>query len=271
METKQALTELGIEPTLSEDQREALDRDGFFVVPDVLTPEQCEIMRTEFDRITEEEKGTALVMDAEVGATRLSDLFNKSDVFDAALRLQPVLAAAYYLLGDFKLHGANIRDPHQGGGNQPLHSDVPKNAVEDWRLVNALICLDELRLDNGPTRIVPGSHRWPHNNTPLVNVDDGEAQRGTEYGDQTKFPEDPLAVYPGETYLTCPAGGVAITNASLWHGGTANQSGDRRRMLHLTYTRRDLMQQFKQQEHLTDALYERLTPAQRYLFDVTAP
>jgi len=271
MDTKQALIELGVEPTLDEEQRQALDRDGFFVVPDVLTPEQCAAMREEFDRLTELEAGSGVVVDAEPGATRLSDLFNKSDVFDPSLVLQPALAAAYYLFGEFKLHGANIRDPHAGGGNQPLHSDVPKSDVDDWRLVNALICLDELTLDNGPTRIVPGSHVWPHNNTPLVNVDleAGETQRG-EYGDQTKFPEDPLAEYPGEIYLTCPAGGVAVTNASLWHGGTANKSGARRRMLHLTYTRRDLMQQFVQQDYLTDALYQRLSPAQRYLFDVHA-
>jgi Phytanoyl-CoA dioxygenase (PhyH) len=271
MDTKQALDELGVEVTLEEGHREALDRDGFFVAPNLLSPGQCAAMCQEFDRITALEEGSGVVMDPEPGATRLSDLFNKSDVFDPVLALQPVLAAAYYLLGDFKLHGANIREPHAGGGNQPLHSDVPKSDVDDWRLVNALICLDELRLDNGPTRIVPGSHKWPHNNTPLVNVDAqaGETQRG-DYGDQAKFPEDPLAPYPGEIYLTCPAGGVAVTNASLWHGGTANKSGDRRRMLHLTYTRRDLIQQFVQQNYLTKALYARLTPAQRYLFDVHA-
>jgi ectoine hydroxylase-related dioxygenase (phytanoyl-CoA dioxygenase family) len=106
----------------------------------------------------------------------------------------------------------------------------------------------------------------------MVNVDvkAGETQRG-DYGDQTKFPEDPLAPYPGEIFLQCPAGAVAITNASLWHGGTSNKSGDRRRMLHLTYTRRDLMQQFVQQDHLTPELYERISPAQRYIFDVQAP
>ncbi|AQA07206.1 ectoine hydroxylase [soil metagenome] len=271
MDSKQALIELGVDPTLDDDLREQLDTNGFFIVANALTPQQCAAMREEFDRITEQEAGSGLVMDPEPGATRLSNIFNKSEVFDPSLVLQPVLAAALYLFDDFKLHGANIRDPHSGGGNQPLHSDVPKAHEEDWRLVNALICLDELRLDNGPTRIVPGSHKWPHNNTPKLNLDvaAGEQQRG-EYGDQTKFPEDPLAPYPGEIHLTCPAGGMAVTNASLWHGGTDNISGDRRRMLHLTYTRRDLIQQFVQQDYLTPGLYERLSPAQRYLFDVHA-
>ncbi|MGC5010372.1 phytanoyl-CoA dioxygenase family protein [Streptosporangium sp. DT93] len=270
MDTKQALAELGVTPALTSEQREALDRDGFFIVENVLTPQQCVAMREEFDRVVEAESGSGVVMDAEAGATRLSDLFNKSDVFDAALAIEPVLAASYYLLGDFKLHGANIRDPHQGGGDQPLHSDVPKSAEEDWRLVNALIVLDDLTLDNGPTRIVPGSHRLPHNNTPTVNLAEGEEQRG-EYGDQTRFPEDPYAEYPGQILFTAPAGSVAVCNASLWHGGTSNKDGARRRMLHLTYTRRDLMQQFVQQDHLTEGLYERLSPAQRHLFDVQAP
>lgn len=268
MDTKQALDELGIDPNLTQDQKDQLDQRGFFIVEDALSVAQCKAMADEFDALTaaEAESG-AVVMDAEVGATRLSDLFNKSDVFDPVLTLQPVLAAAHHLLGEFKLHGANIRDPHKGGGNQPLHSDVPKSHDTDWRLVNALILLDELTLDNGPTRILPGSHLYPHVNTPKLNLASGEQQNGT-YGDTTKFPQDPLAEYPGQMYLTAPAGSVAVTNASMWHGGTANKSGDRRRMLHLTFTRRDLIQQFVQQDYLTDDLYNRLSPAQRFIFDV---
>jgi hypothetical protein len=57
-------------------------------------------------------------------------------------------------------------------------------------------------------------------------------------------------------------------NSSMWHGGTVNRSGDRRRVLHLTYTRRDLPQQLVQREYLTEGLHDRMSPAQRFLMDI---
>ena len=46
------------------------------------------------------------------------------------------------------------------------------------------------------------------------------------------------------------------------------ERGARRRVLHLTYTRRDLSQQLVQRDYLTQELYERLSPAHRFLMDV---
>ena len=66
------------------------------------------------------------------------------------------------------------------------------------------------------------------------------------------------------------AGSVVIVNSSLWHSGTRNEDGSRRRVLHLTYTRRDLPQQLTQRDYLTEALYERMSPAHRFLLDAQA-
>ena len=41
-----------------------------------------------------------------------------------------------------------------------------------------------------------------------------------------------------------------------------------RRLLHLTYTRRDLPQQLVQLDYVTPELYGRMSPAHRYLLDV---
>jgi hypothetical protein len=42
----------------------------------------------------------------------------------------------------------------------------------------------------------------------------------------------------------------------------------RRRILHLTYTRRDLPQQLVQRDYLAPGLYDRMSPAQRFLMDI---
>ena len=82
------------------------------------------------------------------------------------------------------------------------------------------------------------------------------------------IPDDLAGTHEREILVEAPAGSVVIINSALWHSGTTNKSGARRRVLHLTYTRRDLPQQLYQRDYLTEGLYARLSQAQRFLFDV---
>jgi len=290
MDTRQALAELGVtEATLTPEWRERFDRDGFFVVPDVFTPEECARMGAEFDRLAAEEgaeagtevslegadgrlynPGEAMAAGTPIGSTRISNIFNKSDAFDRCLEILPLLAVSEHLLGEIKVHGANLREPHKEHGHQPLHSDVQKRFKGDWWLTNSLIMVDDMTLDNGPTRIVPGSQHWPELNVPGENVMPSEVTDPDLLAFDA-YPEDPFAPYPGEVLVTIPAGSVAIFNSSCWHGGTRKKTDARRRMLHMTYTRRDLKQQLPQQQYLTRALYDRMNPAHRFLLDITDP
>ena len=82
------------------------------------------------------------------------------------------------------------------------------------------------------------------------------------------IPKDPKAPHPKEIKVTGKAGSVAVINGSIWHGGTLNESGAPRRVLHLAIGRRDLPQQLNEREHLTPELYERTNAAQRFLLDI---
>ena len=225
-------------------------------------------MGEEFDRLhaAEGDRGGHEVH-VEPGAPRVSNIFNKTDVYDACLECKPFLAASHYLLGEIKVHGANLRDPLKGQGHQELHVDVPKRFADDWWVSNALMLFDDMTLTNGPTRVIPGSHRWPPINVPTVNRADWEPAPLTPE-EQALVPDDLAAAHPKEILVTAPAGAVVIVNSSLWHSGTRNQDGSRRRVLHLTYTRRDLPQQLTQRDYLTQALYERMSPAHRFLLDI---
>ena len=59
-----------------------------------------------------------------------------------------------------------------------------------------------------------------------------------------------------------------MINGHIWHGGTQNESGRSRRLLHLAIGRRDLPQQLNEREHLTPELAERANPSQKYLLDI---
>jgi ectoine hydroxylase-related dioxygenase (phytanoyl-CoA dioxygenase family) len=206
----------------------------------------------------------------EPGARRISNIFNKTTAFDKCLWLPEVLAASAYLLGEIKAHGANLRDPVKGYGQQDLHTDVPKMFDDDWWVVNSMLMLDDMTLDNGPTRVVPGSHRWAPINVPYVNIGDWEPPPLSPE-DQARVPADLSAPYPGEVLVEAPAGSAIICNSSMWHAGTLKKTDAPRRMLHLTYTRRDLPQQLVQLDHLTRELYDRMTPVQRYLMEIEPP
>jgi hypothetical protein len=268
MYTKQALRELGVTDQLTSAQKQQLDEQGFFIVEDALSPAECKTMAAEFERIhaAERDQGGHEVH-VEPGARRVSNIFNKTQAYDRCLELGPVLSAAHYLLGEIKVHGANLRDPVKGHGHQDLHVDVPKNFDDDWWVLNAMVLFDDMTLANGPTRIVPGSHRWAPINVPVVNQGAWEPQPLTP-GDEARVPADLGAPYPGEVLVEAPAGSAVILNSSMWHAGTLKKSDAPRRLLHLTYTRRDLPQQLTQIDYVTPELDARLSPAQRYLMEL---
>ena len=132
----------------------------------------------------------------------------------------PCSRAAHYLLGEIKVHGANLRDPVKGYGAQDLHADVPKHFEDDWWVLNAMVLFDDMTLDNGPTRIVPGSHLWA--------PDQRAGRQPGRLGASGRFhprirprvPADLGAPYPGEILVQAPAGAAVILNSSMWHAGT---------------------------------------------------
>jgi ectoine hydroxylase-related dioxygenase (phytanoyl-CoA dioxygenase family) len=158
------------------------------------------------------------------------------------------------VLGDaFKVSSLNARsaDPGSDAG-QPLHVDM--GAVPDERgywVCNTVWMLDEFTTENGATRLVPGSHRW-----------------GTRPQDVLA---DPMAPHPDEVLLTGPAGSIAIMNAHLWHGGTANRSGAARLALHAFYCRRDKPQQQYQKALLKPEVQAQLSPEVRRILALDDP
>ncbi|KAK5684746.1 hypothetical protein LTS10_002820 [Elasticomyces elasticus] len=258
MYTKQALRAFG-NTALTPDQAQQLDERGYITIEDVFTSAQCHTMAADFDRIHIEEKGQGgHEVHVEPGARRVSNIFNKSTAFDPCLEIPEVLAAAHHLLGEIKVHGANLRDPVQGYGHQALHVDVPKLFPDDWWVLNAVVLLDDMTLENGPTRAVPGSHHWAAINVPAVNQGKSVIEKELSDEDKARLPTDLDAPFPGEVYMTGKAGSVMLMNSSMWHSGTLKLSDAPRRVLHLTYTRRDLPQQLVQRDYLTPALYELL-------------
>jgi hypothetical protein len=190
----------------------------------------------------------------EENAHRLANLVDKGDVFRRAVVLPSLLEYVRHVLGPgIKLSSLNARsaDPNTEVG-QPLHVDM--GAIPDeqgYWVCNTVWMIDDFTPDNGPTRMVPGSHKWKQRPQDVL--------------------ADPHAPHPDEILLTGNAGTIAVMNAHLWHGGTANRTANPRLAMHAFYCRRDKPQQQYQKQLLRPEVQASLWPALRDILALDDP
>jgi ectoine hydroxylase-related dioxygenase (phytanoyl-CoA dioxygenase family) len=251
MDIATALRELGVSAgQLTEPDRARLDRDGFLPLPGILGAGQLQAIRRRLAQLSAAEGQRAgAEVHQEEGTDRLADLVNKDPVFDVCFTHPTILAAMAHVLGDFTLSSLNARAALPGHGQQRLHADwgvavTPGN----YRVCNSIWLIDDFTQANGPTRVVPGSHR--------------SAQLPRE------VMTDPFGPHPGEVKVLGEAGTVVIFNSHLWHGGTRNATGRPRRALHSYFCRRGLKQQLDQRAYARPETLARLSPAARYILGV---
>lgn len=248
-----ALAALGVtEATLAPQQRAELDTQGFTVFQNVIDAAWLAALRDAFERITVAEgENAGKEVNQVAGVRRLADLVNKGEIFDRIYTHPLVLAAARYVIGrPFKLHSINGHDPLPGQGQQALHPDWgnPRPDPTVFSVMNSLWILDDFSAENGATRLVPGSHRWP--------------------GGPRDQMSDLLAPHPQEIYVSAPAGSVLVFNSHAWHGSTTNRSQRMRRVYHCAFIAREYPQQTDQRRFLRPETAARLSPAARYILDV---
>jgi ectoine hydroxylase-related dioxygenase (phytanoyl-CoA dioxygenase family) len=252
-ETESVQGELQME--ITRDELRKLDEDGYLVLPGLMSGELLAALRSRVEELFAQEGNRAGdEFKQEPGCRRLANLVNKGAVFHEVFSRPELLACVAHLIGpDFKLSSLNARSANPFSvESQPLHSDM--GAVADERgywVANSVWLLDDFTLDNGATRVVPGTHRLG------------------------KLPQqmmtDLYASHPEERLLTGRAGSVFIYNAHMWHGGTANRTPLPRRALHAFYVRRDKPQQQYQKKLLSDDVQHSLSPALRHLLALDDP
>ncbi|SVA95393.1 uncharacterized protein METZ01_LOCUS148247 [marine metagenome] len=253
------LHNLGVrDDTLSENEKSHLDEKGFLTLPNIMSADQVAAFRSRLETLMEEEGDDAgKEVHQEAGTLRLSDLINKDPMFDFCYTHPRLLAAVRQILtSDFKVHSLNCRFAIPGEGQQGFHMDWGPRDKEDLKLsqnghyfvANSLWLLDDFTAANGPTRLVPGSHKWgrpPH-----------EAM------------DDPSSAHPDEVKVMAPAGTVVAFNSHVWHGGSLNRSHDLRRAMHMAFVRRNLPQQTDQRQYLRPETASRLDEERRILLDL---
>jgi len=240
---------------MTNEHKRHLDEYGYVLLENAMAAGLlAELRRRILELFDEEGERAGREFRIEENAHRLANLVDKGEVFRRAIALPEVLDGVRHVLGpEMKLSSLNARsaDPRADAG-QPLHVDM--GAIPDERgywVCNTIWILDDFTVDNGATRLVPGSHRW-----------------GTRPQDVLA---DPAAPHPDEILLTGRAGGVVVMNAHLWHGGTANRTPAPRLAMHAFYCRRDKPQQQYQKQLLRPEVQAVLSPDLRDLLAIDDP
>jgi ectoine hydroxylase-related dioxygenase (phytanoyl-CoA dioxygenase family) len=252
MVVSEALAALGVrDDTLTAEEREALDRDGFVILRNILAQESLEAMRKRTDELVVAEGTEAgKEFEQEAGTDRLADVVNKGEMFEVCFTHPRVLAAVAHVLGgDLKLSSLNGRNALPGQGHQGLHADWEEPVGPDgYQVCNTAWLLNDFTTENGATRLVPGSHR--SGRVPQTDL------------------SDPAAPHPDEVKAIAPAGSVLVFNSHVWHGGTNNRTDRPRRALFAYFCRRHQPQLLDQKQYMRPETYARLNEAARYVLDV---
>jgi ectoine hydroxylase-related dioxygenase (phytanoyl-CoA dioxygenase family) len=125
---------------------------------------------------------------------------------------------------------------------QPIHADdvlLPVPRPHLALVCNSMWALTDFTEENGATRVVRGSHRWPE---------------APEY--RKPYPSEAAAMRRGS---------VLIWHGSLWHGGGANATSERRLGLAMNYCAGFIRQQENQQLGVPRDVVRRFSPRLREL------
>ncbi|WP_420818762.1 phytanoyl-CoA dioxygenase family protein [Occallatibacter savannae] len=178
----------------------------------------------------------------------MSDLLSFSAIFDEVFLHEPLLTAcSLFFEGDFKLSSFLGRTLRARTPAQALHADLPR-ASQDAPLLGFILMLDSFRRENGATRFIPGSHKWP--SVP----DEATGQTGTQH--------------PDEVMCFGEKGTMIVFDGSVWHGHGANLTSGNRRSIQGYFVRRTVRQGFDFRTRLSEQVQTRMQPLARHLLEL---
>jgi hypothetical protein len=250
---KRIFKNLGVYSGDAPEASEQLERDGYAVLRGVLTPAEITAIASDIDAVFEALPPERARPDQDEFRY---EMLNRSAACQAAVAHPRILEVIEPLLGDDCHVIANTawRNPPEFGGGA-WHCDagphVPRPADVPWDdripypvfAIGAHMYLRDCTLADGPTAVVPGSHRSGRL-APFDRLNDEHLSYDGR---------DPVL-------LTADAGDVALFVSDIWHRGMPARVGSGRFFLQAHYGRRDIAQRIRTTDvvnHLSEAAIAR--------------
>lgn len=206
--------------------RERLDRDGYTIVHDAFDPDTAAALRADVERL-EHDLGIGPGTNGFEGRAthRVYNLLAHGELYRQIPVHPVVLPLMQHLLGDAPLV-SSLSSITIGPGEtaQPIHADdqvMPMPKPHRAITANSMWAITDFTEANGATRIIPCSHLADHSPVYGQHYDSISAEM--------------------------PAGSILVWHGSLWHGGGANTTDERRMGIAMNYCAGWIRQQENQQ------------------------
>eukprot|EP00747_Dinoflagellata_sp_TGD_P040534 gnl/TRDRNA2_/TRDRNA2_140918_c0_seq1.p1 gnl/TRDRNA2_/TRDRNA2_140918_c0~~gnl/TRDRNA2_/TRDRNA2_140918_c0_seq1.p1 ORF type:complete len:362 (+),score=58.71 gnl/TRDRNA2_/TRDRNA2_140918_c0_seq1:51-1136(+) len=165
-----------------------------------------------------------VLMDACTGVLAHQLLKKEAMRKPAANLFAPGNFAPGYALHPWQLHLTQIIQIGPGNPAQPIHRDrwafIGDSAFEKSGMepeLSTIWALTDFTLESGPTRVIPGSHRWPASQVRYMSK------------------EDQASLREQAAHAVMSKGSVVIYTGSTYHSGGHNQSSQPRVGLNVDY------------------------------------
>ena len=229
-------------------------KDGYAVVKSVLTEEQVTSYKKKVETVwngySEFHAVAANAQKFHGGnqSKMVYNLHNKDISFVELIDHPIVMEVADTLLkeGSYKdcepyiLRLTSARSPGPYSAKQQLHIDSNIPGLSSCLVLQTAWLLDDFTDKNGPTRVVPGSHRF------------------------SSFAEDNKS-YDGEILVTAPKGSLVFFHGGIWHGSGENNTDQDRWAILNSYTRWFCKPAFDMCKNTTKEIYDQLNDVQKSL------
>ncbi len=200
------------EPQFDASLREALDRDGYVVLHDILDKQSIAAIRLRVDELLASHRGDPSRKHG--GTVHVDDLVEDPICRPVTANARIADVFAHLLGSSYHVPRLHFRAPQPGYGAQTLHTDAVGPTSDGYAdAATAIVSLTAFTLKNGATCVVPGSHRVPR-------------ERASGGADANRA-----------VVVTAPAGSAIVFHGHLLHGGTRNESTARRDALQLSAVR----------------------------------
>lgn len=234
-------------PTLTPNQIDTFHREGYLLLEDAIAPDMLSKLQQDFEQWKEESRqytdayGTSYDgrprFSLEPGHSadkpalrRIASPVEISENYLAAMRDNRALDALQDLIGpNIKFENAKINSKQPGAATTvKYHQDFAFEAHSNDDMVTVLFFIDDVTEDNGPLKVVPGSHTGPiyehwHN--------------GVFTGAVSEAVDKDIR----EQAVPCfgKAGSACLMHTRVVHGSEPNLSGGPRTLFICSYTAED--------------------------------
>jgi len=191
------------------------EEHGYAVIEDVLDSTELDRLRGAFDAVINREKEIGIQRGWQNGSYLATyNMAQKHPAFHPLLENQIFTEWMTHLLGkNFVVSNYNAHGMKPGGSEQDLHIDQDESTPGVTLFAQGLFILDDFTIENGCTRLLPGSHRRSWN---------------------AKYYQEHRAEIEGRMIrIEARAGSFISWHGGVWHGGSANGTAHPRRCISL--------------------------------------